>query len=70
MMVKLKTAAGFRYYVPNMSDQVRGGELDVPDGSTRDQLFGELTGFPEEISTIPLVNGHPVDRDRVLGEND
>jgi sulfur carrier protein ThiS len=70
MMVKLKIAAGFRYYVPNVSDLVQGVEYDVPEGSTLGQLLVEVAGFPEEIITIPLVNGHRVDRDRVLEEND
>jgi hypothetical protein len=70
MMVKLKIAAGFRYYVPNVGDLVRGVELDIPAGSTLGQLLFDETGFPEDIITIPLVNGHRADKDRILVEND
>lgn len=69
MMVKLKIAAGYRYYVPHVSELIKGVELDIPAGSTLGQLL-DLTGFSEEINTIPLVNGCRTDKDRVLKEND
>ena len=69
MMVKLKIGAGFRYYVPHVGDLIQGVELDVPAGSTLGQLL-DLTGFPEEISTIPLVNGDRAGKNRILEEND
>ena len=68
-MVKLKIAAGYRYYVPQVSELTKGVELDIPAGATLGQLL-DLTGFSEEIITIPLVNGCRTDKDRVLKEND
>ena len=69
MIVKLKIAAGFRYYLPNLSDMVDGADFEVTEGTTVGEIL-ELIHLPQKLATIILVNGKRADKEKVLTKND
>ena len=69
MIVNLKIAAEFRYYVPNVDGLINGLDFELPKGSTLENLL-QMAGFPEGVITIPIVNGHHAKKDKVLKGND
>ena len=69
MIVKLKIAAAFRYYFPNLSDIVDGADFEVTEGATVGE-FLEKINLSQDAATVTLVNGKRADKEEFLNEND
>jgi sulfur-carrier protein len=66
MRVTVRSYATMRKYTAHLPE---GGELQVPDGSTVEDVL-HLLKVPPDAGKILLVNGRPSSEDRVLQPED
>jgi len=71
MIVEIKISFPLRQYIPSSVRRLEGGKWDIPKG-TKVLKMVEMLGLTEEKSKslLLLVNGHHVDRERVLDDGD
>jgi sulfur carrier protein ThiS len=69
MIIEVKIFSSLSHYIPNSDRCLNGDKWDISEGATVAQVL-EMLNLPEEEALILIINGHHVDRDRVLNEGD
>lgn len=69
MIIRVKTYAYLRYYLPAPDKFAQDEEWDVPEKTTIGQVLEKLN-LPKEIRIIVLLNGRTADGETALNEGD